>query len=132
MFSFNCRRIIGDPHDCGSCHIYTNPNNVSNKTVYDIIKRHQSGQSNANIVWGRTSLHCTGTTDSLYQGQTSFTLSDGRPLTAELLPWYVLPETPNSIFDYANRKIYGGEVGLVLYNGKMEFGVFGDERGRDR
>ncbi len=80
---------------------------------------------------GQATIHCTGTTDSLYQGQTSFTQSDGRPLNAELLPWYVLPETPNSIFDYANRKIYGGEAGLVLYNGKMEFGVFGDERGRD-
>jgi len=80
---------------------------------------------------GQATIHCTGTTDPLYQGQTSFTQSDGKPLNAELLPWYVLPETPNPIFDYATRNIYGGEAGVVLYNGRMEFGVFGDERGRD-
>ncbi len=80
---------------------------------------------------GQATIHCTGTTDPLYQGQTSFTQSDGKPLNAELLPWYVLPETPNPIFDYANRDIHSGEAGVVLYNGKMEYGVFGDERGRD-
>ena len=80
---------------------------------------------------GQATLKCTGTTDPLYQGQTSFTQSDGKPLNAELLPWYVLPETPNPIFDYANRNIHSGEAGAVLYNGKMEYGVFGDERGRD-
>jgi hypothetical protein len=80
---------------------------------------------------GQATLKCTGTTDPLYQGQTSFTQSDGKPLNAELLPWYVLPETPNPIFDYAKRDIYGGEAGVVLYKGKMEYGVFGDERGRD-
>ncbi len=80
---------------------------------------------------GQATLKCTGTTDPLYQGQTSFTQSDGEPLNAELLPWYVLPETPNSIFDYVNRDIHGGEAGVVLYNGKMEYGIFGDERGRD-
>ncbi len=80
---------------------------------------------------GQATLKCTGTTDPQYQGQTSFTQSDGKPLNAELLPWYVLPETPNPIFDYAKRDIYGGEAGAVLYNNKMEYGIFGDERGRD-
>lgn len=80
---------------------------------------------------GQATTHCNSNTDPYYQGQTSFTQSDGRPLNAELLPWYVLPETPNPIFDYATRNIYGGEAGVVLYNDKMEFGVFGDERGRD-
>ena len=80
---------------------------------------------------GQATIHCTGTTDPAYQGQTSFTQSNGEPLNAELLPWYVLPETPNPIFDYATRDIHGGEAGVVLYNGKMEYGVFGDERGRD-
>ncbi len=80
---------------------------------------------------GQATIHCTGTTDPAYQGQTSFTQSDGKPLNAELLPWYVLPETPNPVFDYTTRDIHGGEAGVVLYNGKMEYGVFGDERGRD-
>jgi beta-glucanase (GH16 family) len=64
-------------------------------------------------------------------GDTSFHQSDGRPLNPATLPWYVLPETPNPIFDYAKSNIAGGQLGLVLYNGKMEYGVFGDERGRD-
>lgn len=80
---------------------------------------------------GQATLKCTGSTDPYYQGQTSFTQSDGKPLNAELLPWYVLPETPNPIFDYTKLDISGGEAGLVIYNGNMEFGVFGDERGRD-
>lgn len=80
---------------------------------------------------GQATLKCTGSIDPQYQGQTSFTQSDGKPLNAEKLPWYVLPETPNPIFDYAKLNIYGGQAGLVIYNNKMEYGVFGDERGRD-
>ena len=64
-------------------------------------------------------------------GETSFTQSDGKALKPAILPWYVLPETPNPYFDYAKRNISGGQLGLVIYGNKMEYGVFGDERGRD-
>lgn len=70
-------------------------------------------------------------TDPTHQGDTSFHQSDGKPLAPCILPWYVLPETPNPIFDYAKLNISGGQVGLVIYDDKMDFGVFGDERGRD-
>jgi hypothetical protein len=69
--------------------------------------------------------------DPTNQGQTSFEQSDGKYLAPCLLPWYVLPETPNPIFDYAKSGIAGGQLGIVIYNGKMSYGVFGDERGRD-
>ncbi|MCE8426190.1 MAG: glycoside hydrolase family 75 protein [Candidatus Methanoperedens sp.] len=69
--------------------------------------------------------------DPTNNGQTSFTQSNGKPLAPATLPWYVIPETPNPIFDYAKLGIQGGQAGLVLYNGNMEYGVFGDERGRD-
>ena len=64
-------------------------------------------------------------------GQTSFTQNNGKPLAPATLPWYILPETPNPIFDYAKLGIQGGQAGLVLYNNKMEYGIFGDERRRD-
>ena len=74
-------------------------------------------------------------TDPTNQSVTSFQQSDGQELAPCLLPWYVLPETPNPVFDYANRNIAGGQLGLVVYGNSMSFGVFGDERAavdRDR
>jgi hypothetical protein len=78
---------------------------------------------------GQASYLCNNDPTNL--GQTSFTQTNGKPLAPATLPWYVLPETPNPIFDYANLGIQGGQAGLVLYDNKMEYGVFGDERGRD-
>jgi hypothetical protein len=78
---------------------------------------------------GQSSPLCNS--DPTNQGQTSFTQTNGKPLAPATLPWYVLPETPNPIFDYAKLDIQGGQAGLVLYNNKMEYGVFGDERGTD-
>lgn len=70
-------------------------------------------------------------TDPTNLGDTSFHQSDGKPLAPCILPWYVLPETPNPIFDYANLDIHGGQLGIVISDSKMSYGVFGDERGRD-
>lgn len=62
---------------------------------------------------------------------TSFHQSNGQPLNPVVLPWYVLPETPNPIFDYSSYGIQGGQSGLCIYGSRMQYGVFGDERGRD-
>ena len=70
-------------------------------------------------------------TDPTHLSETSFQQSDGKPLAPATLPWYVLPETPNPIFDYGQRDIYGGQVGALIYGDNIEYGVFGDERGRD-
>lgn len=78
---------------------------------------------------GQASSLCNNDPTNL--GQTSFTQNNGKPLAPATLPWYILPETPNPIFDYAKLGIQGGQAGLVLYNNKMEYGIFGDERGRD-
>jgi hypothetical protein len=71
-------------------------------------------------------------TDPTHLSETSFKQSDGKPLAPAILPWYVLPETPNPIFDYAQRDIFGGQVGAVIYGDNIDYGVFGDERGRDQ
>lgn len=69
--------------------------------------------------------------DPTNQGETSFPQSDGAWLKPCVLPWYVLPEIPNPIFDYANLNIHGGQLGIVINGTKLSYGVFGDERGRD-
>lgn len=70
-------------------------------------------------------------TDPTNLGDTSFHQSNGQPLAPCILPWYVLPETPNPIFDYANLDIHGGQLGIIISGSKMSYGIFGDERGRD-
>jgi hypothetical protein len=75
---------------------------------------------------GKSTAVCNSTTDPAYQNQTSFTQSDGQPLDASMLPYIVVP-LPSTRFDYAAQGISGGAVAIVLYNGRMNFGVFGDE-----
>jgi hypothetical protein len=73
----------------------------------------------------RTSV-CNENTDPWYQSQTSAQDSHGHPLDASRLPYVVIP-LPSSRFKYAQRGIHLGQVVAVIYNGKLKFGVFGDE-----
>ena len=75
---------------------------------------------------GQTTNVCNASTDPAYQNQTSFTQSNGQPLDASMLPYIVVP-LPSTRFDYAAQGIAGGAVAIVLYNGRLSFGVFGDE-----
>ena len=70
-------------------------------------------------------------TDPTNQSDTSCQQSNGMPLDPVGLPWYVIPETPNPYFNYPDYDISCGQVGLVIYGNNMQYGVFGDERGRD-
>ncbi len=105
----------------GAVYIYKLPN--TNPIVY--------------VYTSSAAIDCDGqycpncSNDPTNLGQTSFKQSNGQYLKPCELPWYVLPETPNPIFDYANRNISGGQLGIVMYNNTMSYGVFGDERGRD-
>lgn len=78
---------------------------------------------------GGTTAICKADTQG--QSDTSFHTSSGAPLNAATLPLYVLPETPNAIFDYAKNNIQGGETGIIIYNDKTTYTIFGDERGSD-
>jgi Fungal chitosanase of glycosyl hydrolase group 75 len=73
----------------------------------------------------RTSV-CNENADPWYQNQTSAQDSHGRPLDASKLPYVVIP-LPSNRFNYRNRGIHLGQVVAVIYNGKLRFGVFGDE-----
>jgi Fungal chitosanase of glycosyl hydrolase group 75 len=75
---------------------------------------------------GQSTTQCSINTDPDFQNQTSFTQSDGQPLNAALLPYIVVP-LPSARFDYMASNIQPGALAIVLYAGKMNYGVFGDE-----
>ena len=75
---------------------------------------------------GQMTSECNLGTDPYYQNQTSFTQSDGQPLIASALPFVVLP-IPSSRFSFVDADIQPGAVVAVIYQGKLVFGVFGDE-----
>ena len=75
---------------------------------------------------GQKTTQCNKNTDPWYQKDTSFHQSDGKPLNAAKLPFYVLPEIGN-YFDYSKNNIKGGQLGAILYKNNMNYGVFGDE-----
>jgi len=75
---------------------------------------------------GQRTNECNEITDDQYQSQTSFKQSNGQPLIASVLPYYVLPDHGN-YFNYANFNIQGGQLGLIMYGREMNYGVFGDE-----
>jgi len=75
---------------------------------------------------GKQSAQCNLQTDAAYQAQTSATDSNGDPLDAATLPYVVVP-LPSTRFDYAAAGLAFGSVIAVIYQGKVEYGVFGDE-----
>lgn len=75
---------------------------------------------------GKTSAQCNIDTDPAYQDETSATDSHGDPLDAATLPFVVVP-LPSIRFDYADGGLALGSVIAVIYDGKVEYGVFGDE-----
>ena len=75
---------------------------------------------------GKTTAQCNINTDPYYQNQTSATDSKGHPLDAAGLPFVVVP-LPGNGFDYAKAGLELGSVVAVVYNGKLEYAVIGDE-----
>jgi hypothetical protein len=75
---------------------------------------------------GTMSAQCNTTTDPSYQNQTSATDSHGNPLDAATLPYVVVP-LPSTRWDYMTGGLALGSVIAVIYNDKVEYGVFGDE-----
>jgi hypothetical protein len=75
---------------------------------------------------GKTTTQCNLNTDAAYQNETSATDSNGDPLDAAALPFVVVP-LPSSRFDYNAAGLALGSVIAVIYKGKLNYGVFGDE-----
>lgn len=63
--------------------------------------------------------------DPDYLPDTSAVDSTGAPLDASTLPFIVIP-LASTRFRYADHGIRAGQVALVLYGGRMVFGIFGD------
>jgi hypothetical protein len=69
---------------------------------------------------------CNAQTDGAYQPNTSAQTSTGEYLDASTLPYVVIP-LPSARFTYADHMIDLGTVVGVIYNGQIQFGVFGDQ-----
>jgi hypothetical protein len=75
---------------------------------------------------GQRTTQCNENTDCCYQNDTSFHLANGKPLSAAVTPYVVIP-LPSSRFSYGSHGIKGGDILAVVYNGQVEYAVFGDE-----
>lgn len=75
---------------------------------------------------GKQSIVCNKTADPSYTNQTSGQDSMGQALDAAALPYVVVP-LKSTRFDYAQHGLKLGSVIMVVYQGKYEFGVFGDQ-----
>ncbi|HEY3503913.1 MAG TPA: glycoside hydrolase family 75 protein [Actinocatenispora sp.] len=74
---------------------------------------------------GQTTAQCNHDTDPAYQDDTAFHQSDDQPLDAAALPYVVIPQN-NAIFRYGDHDIAGAAVVAVIYQGQVEYAVFGD------
>jgi len=68
---------------------------------------------------------CNKTTDPSFQPDTFLHTALTLPLDSSTLPYVVLP-SPSSTFDYRDHGISSGDVVAVVYDGKVEYAVFGD------
>ncbi|MFE9661195.1 glycoside hydrolase family 75 protein [Streptomyces sp. NPDC005955] len=74
---------------------------------------------------GRRGTHCNERTDPYFSPMTAFTQSDGRYLSAEQLPFIVVP-APSSRWRYADHGVKGGSVVAVVYRTQVLYAVVGD------
>ncbi|MFJ5733162.1 glycoside hydrolase family 75 protein [Streptomyces paradoxus] len=74
---------------------------------------------------GRPGPRCNSRTDPYFAASTAYTQSDGRPLSAERLPFIVVP-APSGLWDYRDHGIGGGSVVAVVYRDRVQYAVVGD------
>ncbi|MFJ8632041.1 glycoside hydrolase family 75 protein [Streptomyces sp. NPDC093568] len=79
---------------------------------------------------GQATDHCNSRTDPHFSDATAFQQSDGRQLSAERLPYIVVP-TPSAIWDYRAHGVRGGSVAAVVYGDQVRYAVVGDVGPRD-
>lgn len=63
---------------------------------------------------------CNATTDCCYQNDTAFHNNADQPLTASTTPYVVIPG------DFSYPGLHGGNVTAVIFQGKLQWAVFGD------
>ncbi|MGW1555684.1 glycoside hydrolase family 75 protein [Streptomyces sp. NPDC002144] len=71
---------------------------------------------------GRPGPRCNRRTDPLFTAATAFQQSDGRHLSAESLPYIVVP----AVSRIWNHGVRGGSVAAVVYRDRVQYAVVGD------
>ncbi|OIJ98460.1 glycoside hydrolase family 75 protein [Streptomyces colonosanans] len=79
---------------------------------------------------GRPGLLCNRQTDPFFSPATAFRQSDGRYLSAETLPYIVVPGA-SGIWDHRAHGVNGGAVAAVIYQGRIQYAVVGDTGPKD-
>ncbi|WP_018532781.1 MULTISPECIES: glycoside hydrolase family 75 protein [unclassified Streptomyces] len=74
---------------------------------------------------GRPGRHCNRRTDPLFLNATAHQQSDGRHLSAEKLPYVVVPGV-SRIWNPARSGIRGGTVAALVHRGRVLYAVVGD------
>jgi len=76
---------------------------------------------------GQRTTQCNENTDCCYQNDTSFHLANGKPLSAAVTPYVVIPLPSSARWSYTSAGIKGGDILAVIYKNQVEYAVFGDE-----
>ncbi|WP_251092037.1 glycoside hydrolase family 75 protein [Streptomyces sp. Caat 7-52] len=79
---------------------------------------------------GRPSARCNRRTDPVFADTTAFQQSDGRHLSAERLPYIVVP-APSRRWNFLSSGVRGGSVAAVVYNDRVQYAIVGDTGPRD-
>ncbi|MFD1661811.1 glycoside hydrolase family 75 protein [Streptomyces caeni] len=79
---------------------------------------------------GRPGPVCNRRTDPSFTPATTYRQSDGRYVSAETLPYIVVP-APSAIWDHRRYGIGGGSVAAVILRGRVQYAVVGDTGPRE-
>ena len=74
---------------------------------------------------GRAGPRCNRRTDPLFSSLTAYQQSDGRHLSAERLPYIVVPAV-SRIWNHRDHGVRGGSVAAVVYRDRVQYAVVGD------
>ncbi|MFH8467854.1 glycoside hydrolase family 75 protein [Streptomyces sp. NPDC017991] len=74
---------------------------------------------------GRPGRHCNERTDPLFCDTTAFQQSDGRQLSAERLPYVVVPG-PSHRWNHQEHDVRRGTVAAVIHGDRVRYAVVGD------
>jgi len=74
---------------------------------------------------GRPGPRCNRRTDPLFSASTAYQQSDGRHLSAETLPYVVVPAA-SRIWNHRDHDVRGGAVAAVIYKDRVQYAVVGD------
>ncbi|MFF3330686.1 glycoside hydrolase family 75 protein [Streptomyces sp. NPDC002888] len=74
---------------------------------------------------GRPGSRCNRRTDPWFSDATAYPQSDGRSLSAETLPYIVVP-APSPLWDHRKHGVRGGAVAAVVHGDRVQYAVVGD------